>query len=610
MAEMGTLVVRMAAESAQLRTELDRVQQQLKGTSTATDLVSRNFRALSGLAAGFSLVAIVQQSLAAAEALQNAAAKTGITTDALQRMQFVASLSGGSLEQMTSAVAKVQKALVTSGEGSAEATRALDRLGISTSQYLSLAPDKQFEAVAVAIAGIEDPAARTVAAIDLFGRSGAELLPTLIAMGDASGALTEQFAAIGGPVSAEAISKVDALGDQFDTLGLGAKNLGVEVAALVAVPMTALLGSLNELVGAARMLAGGGGELERLENKLRILRDEYNTLPIFFNFGYVEGEGVVMGPEAIRRAMTDIERQIQRMKDESAFTPVMENPEIALDAPNFRFGPSEAEIRAATDAQRAFNRELQATLEYNDQQLRQFVDEDLALVTRHEVNTAIENEFDAMMGERMTQRLLDEAAYQSERQRLAEESSNFLIDLIGAQTQMETDIRMAGAMAWGEITAMGLGMVAGSNEKVAKLVQGMELAKAIWFTASGVTNALSSVPFPANIAAAAKVAAMGAIQIAKIKATRYSAGSVSGGSVSIGGGGGEGAGRGAVPNDVPGIEQQQPQRMAQVVIQGNVFSSRETADWIIGQLQDAINDRDVVFINGNSRQAGLITEGA
>jgi hypothetical protein len=61
-----------------------------------------------------------------------------------------------------------------------------------------------------------------------------------------------------------------------------------------------------------------------------------------------------------------------------------------------------------------------------------------------------------------------------------------------------------------------------------------------------------------------------------------------------------------MPRETPGLQQQQPSRIAQVVVQGSVFSSRETADWLIGQLSEAINDRDVVFINGNSRQAGLI----
>ena len=45
-------------------------------------------------------------------------------------------------------------------------------------------------------------------------------------------------------------------------------------------------------------------------------------------------------------------------------------------------------------------------------------------------------------------------------------------------------------------------------------------------------------------------------------------------------------------------------------MQGNLFSARETADWLIEQLSDAVNNRDVVFINGASRQAGAIAGAA
>ena len=43
--------------------------------------------------------------------------------------------------------------------------------------------------------------------------------------------------------------------------------------------------------------------------------------------------------------------------------------------------------------------------------------------------------------------------------------------------------------------------------------------------------------------------------------------------------------------------------VSQVVIQGNVFSSAETAQWIIDQIRDAVSTRDVTFISSNSRQA-------
>jgi hypothetical protein len=128
------------------------------------------------------------------------------------------------------------------------------------------------------------------------------------------------------------------------------------------------------------------------------------------------------------------------------------------------------------------------------------------------------------------------------------------------------------------------------------------IAQAIISTSVGATRALREVPFPANIAAAAAVLANGYKQVKQIKATNPGTNATS-----FGGGSG-GASPSALQQPAGNAQQaEQAPRVAQVVIQGSVFSSRETADWLVGQLSDAINNRDVVFINGNSRQAGLIT---
>lgn len=66
------------------------------------------------------------------------------------------------------------------------------------------------------------------------------------------------------------------------------------------------------------------------------------------------------------------------------------------------------------------------------------------------------------------------------------------------------------------------------------------IAQAVISTAVGITRALESLPFPANIAAAAAVAAEGALQVATIKNTR-----IGGGAQKAGGAGGAGGGSAA-----------------------------------------------------------------
>lgn len=108
--------------------------------------------------------------------------KTGISVEGLQQLKAAAELSGNTLDQVTGAVSQMQNRMAS---GDASAVTAIRDLGLSLDGLKNQAPDEQFRAIARAIAEIEDPAERTRIAIDLFGRAGADLLPTLVSDIDA-----------------------------------------------------------------------------------------------------------------------------------------------------------------------------------------------------------------------------------------------------------------------------------------------------------------------------------------------------------------------------------------------------------------------------------------
>lgn len=271
MAVTSTVISIVGKFVDQVTPGIDKVSSKLGGLSSISTSLDGKLRGLSSsfgrigtIIAGGSFLALANQALQAAEALQNASIQTGISTDALQRLEFAAGLSGTSLQQVSSAITKMQKALVTSGEGSEQAVQTLARLGIATSDLLSLAPDKQFEKIAIAMADIKDPAERATAAVALFGRSGAELLPTLTAIGEGAAKINGQFAEMGGTVSTDAIAKVDEFGDNLDILKVAIKNLSIEILALLSGPLTELSNRLTKDIGMLRALAGAGGEMQRL----------------------------------------------------------------------------------------------------------------------------------------------------------------------------------------------------------------------------------------------------------------------------------------------------------------------------------------------------------
>lgn len=128
-----------------------------------------------------------------ADSLVKMSDKTGIGVEALQRLQAVGDASGNSIEQISSGVNRLQKALE---EGSKQTRSAVDGLGLSLSDLKTLKPEDQFAAVAGAIQSIHDPAKQAQLAMELFGRSGAELLPTLKAniqgIGDATKVMSDE----------------------------------------------------------------------------------------------------------------------------------------------------------------------------------------------------------------------------------------------------------------------------------------------------------------------------------------------------------------------------------------------------------------------------------
>lgn len=75
--------------------------------------------------------------------------------------------------------------------------------------------------------------------------------------------------------------------------------------------------AITAVTESLRILGGGATDIEELEDQLQFLkriRDDKFDLPILFNFGYIEGEGVVLGPDAVKRKIREIESELERLR--------------------------------------------------------------------------------------------------------------------------------------------------------------------------------------------------------------------------------------------------------------------------------------------------------
>jgi hypothetical protein len=557
---------RVSGQLANFERESNRV-----GTAV-TNSFARIGTAIAGIAvSGFAIREVLQF----ADGLTKAAAQTGIAIEGLQRLQFIAGQVGSSTDAITRSIGRLQVTLVSAGEGSAEAAKALERLGIPVQDFISLAPQQQFEKVAKQIAGIKDPADRAATAIGLFGRGGAELLPVLAQTGEQLETIQGQLSGIGGVVSEEAVVAVDDLGDALGRLKTGTVNLGTELLSLVAGPLTTTLDTFNELIGSVRILTGGGGELERLDRQIDILSEARESIPIFFNFGYVDQGGLVLGKSELDKALQDLIRK----RNELANGPKLPSVDVSgqtpdISAPDIPDFSAKAKPRDPTPAELRLQslQDQPATLNLLNEN---FELEQVA--TQAHIDALI-----AQYGEFGNFRINQESVIGSALVALREQYGVQEIGFEELKAATIQDIQASLATSGLQIATA----LFGQNKKVALAVAAINIGV-------GATEALK-LPFPANLAAVAKVIAQGAQLTQRIR------------SASIGGGGGfggvSGGGVTASPEPAAAAAPAGATSNAATNVYISGFISRAVVDDLVEVLRGE-GDRDVTLFGGNSRQA-------
>jgi hypothetical protein len=149
------------------------------------------------------------QSVAGAiDATQDLANRTGIGVEALQSLQVAAKLGG--VDDVTAAFDKLTVAIGKAGESGD--TGAFDRLGLNFEQLRSMSPEEQFRAIAAAISALPGEAERAAAAVAIFGKSGAQLVPFLSNLG----AIEERARNLGIVLSEQQVGNIAGMNDALD----------------------------------------------------------------------------------------------------------------------------------------------------------------------------------------------------------------------------------------------------------------------------------------------------------------------------------------------------------------------------------------------------------
>lgn len=607
MANVGTVTFDIAAEAAKLRTELDKVKKDVRGLKdTGSEMgssLTSGFGAAQKAMAAFGVTlggaavvgAMVRGARAAIEygdAIGKAASKSGIAAADFQALAYAAKMSDVEMGSLSTSLRVMQTNISEAASGSKSATAALNGVGLSVAQLRGMQPEQQFQAIAEQISRIKDPADRARAATELFGRAGADLLPMFEQGASGIRKATDEARRLGLILSNEQLQALQTADDAIKRLDTSFSNLARTLTARVAPALSRFFESVAAAIN--------GDEIRQLEISLDDINAKLNTpgtsegarVQLLAEFVHLSeklaklrkeagfgagasaaaGEMLLPNPNIMREfwegsAWLDEASKGKKAGDSAAMTQFLNRSGgSGMGAPGsgrmvMRNGQLVPEDQAQTDAMGALGDEiaLQAMRDLNAKKLE------------------IDDEYNRQVVERAQLREFS------------------LMDIIRGSEETQTMYRQAAAMSWASILDTALSGALAGNKKLAKANQAIALAQAIWNTATGVTKALSVYDY----VGAAKIAAMGALQIAKIRSTKYSESATSGSAASAGGG--FDSSNPAVDRQAQGEVQARP--VAQLVINGNVFGTQETEDWVIGRLQDAIENRDVTLFTTRSRQA-------
>ena len=180
--------------------------------------------AIAGSAIVAGLTAVVRQSINAGDELFNLQAKTGIAANALIGIGNAAKLADVDMATLGKGLTKLNVNLVKAAEGNEGLARKFEALGVNVKDASGqVAPaDKVLGQIANRFADMPDGAQKAAAAVALFGKSGADLIPLLNEGADSMEAFTYK-------VGEDFAARSDLFNDTITELGIKTQGFGLEL---------------------------------------------------------------------------------------------------------------------------------------------------------------------------------------------------------------------------------------------------------------------------------------------------------------------------------------------------------------------------------------------
>jgi len=570
-ASAGSVTVDFDARSAKFAAELEKVESRLGRLEGKVGSVTDGLKLLAKVLSVGVVLNYAKAMFEAADDIGDAAARSGVAVESLSRLKFVAEQSDVEFGALTIGIKKFQQSLSEANIGTASAVKSFAELGIEAGTIRNLALEQQLGVIADGFQNILNPADQTRIAIELFGKAGQDLIPFLNLGSAGIKELADEADRLGITLSGPAVAGIGAADQAF-------KKLSATIAGF----------AQNRLGDLALGILGTDflPQLDQANIKLQRLLEEKQRIELS---GAPEGSGFAARLREIQVEAGAAAAAVARLTEQAS------SDQSAKDARRKLLDDIAEFKRGTVDLEKQLNAK-QAAVKPIEQQ-----------ATGADFRRPSQESFALQIGDPLDRFKLEEVATQEHLDKLLDKYGDF------SELRFEQESGLSGALSalrqeFGieEINFEELKSATIQDIQTSLALSGLQIATALFGQNKKVALAVAAInigvgatealklPFPANLAAVAKVLAQGAQLTQRIR------------SASIGGGGGFGGSSVGGVSQTTGTENRPDvaglsERAATTVYINGVVDKR-VIDQLVGALRDEI-DRDVVIIPGNSRQA-------
>lgn len=253
---LGRLYVDLLMRTGSFETDAGRAEkrlQQMQRRMVEAGKTMGTAIATGATVAGAAFLALAKQGIDAADQLEELSTRLGISGDKLGALGYAASRTGGSLDMIAGAIPKLSKAIIAAGDDSSQTGRIFKALGIEVKDSLGNFRDAEdvLPEVMDAFRALNDDTLEQAAAMELFGRSGAEMLEFLNLGSAGLEKLNDRFYSLGLGLGEDTIKKAAEFNDKLGDLKLASQAFATKLAAELLPQLTLLLDKMSVFVGDA-----------------------------------------------------------------------------------------------------------------------------------------------------------------------------------------------------------------------------------------------------------------------------------------------------------------------------------------------------------------------